>query len=66
VHTWDLARALGLDETFDAGLAAVALEAWPALGLPREARGLSFFDEPTGGVASSDLETLLRLTGRTP
>lgn len=66
VHTWDLARALGLDESFDAGLSAVALEAWPALGLPREARGLSFFDAPTGGAGSSDLQTLLRLTGREP
>lgn len=66
VHTWDLARALGLDEGFDAELGVVALEAWPALGIPREARGLTFFDEPTSGAAPSDLERLLRLTGREP
>src|SRR5262249_12494950 len=66
VHTWDLARAVGLDETVDPGLAAFALSAWPGNALPAGGGGVPFFDEPTVGSASSDLDRLLRLTGREP
>jgi hypothetical protein len=66
VHTWDLARALGLDESMDPELAAFALAAWPENALPLSAGGVPFFEVPTDGAASSDLETLLQLTGRTP
>lgn len=64
VHTWDLARALGLDEAVDPGLAAFALRVWPENALPLGAGGVPFFETPTDGSAASDLETLLRLTGR--
>jgi uncharacterized protein (TIGR03086 family) len=66
VHTWDLARALGLDESADPELAAFALAVWPENALPLGAGGVPFFEEPTDGAAPSDLERLLRLTGRTP
>lgn len=66
VHTWDLARALELDESVDPELAAFALRAWAENGLPSGAGGVPFFDSPTQGSTASDLETLLRLTGRLP
>ncbi len=66
VHTWDLARALGLDESVDADLAAFALRVWPENGLALGAGGVPFFETPTDGSAASDLEALLRLTGRLP
>jgi uncharacterized protein (TIGR03086 family) len=66
VHTWDLARALGLDESMDPRLAAFALAAFADNDLPRGAGGVPFFDEPTSGDAAGDLDRLLRLTGREP
>lgn len=70
VHTWDLARGLGLDESVDPELAAFALRVWPENALPLGIGGVPFFDNPTDtpteGAADSDLEKLLRLTGRTP
>jgi uncharacterized protein (TIGR03086 family) len=66
VHTWDLARALGLDESMDPALAAFALTAFVENGLPRGAGGVPFFEEPTTGSAASDLDRLLRLAGREP
>lgn len=66
VHTWDLARALGLDESVDPELAAFALGVWPENALPLGMGGVPFFETPTDGAGGSDLETLLRLTGRRP
>jgi uncharacterized protein (TIGR03086 family) len=66
VHTWDLARALGLDESADPALAAFALQVWPENALPLGAGGVPFFETPTDGGPASDLEALLRLTGRVP
>ncbi|WP_019876537.1 TIGR03086 family metal-binding protein [Sporichthya polymorpha] len=67
VHTWDLARALGLDESCEPDLAAFALRVWPENALPLGFGGVPFFDPPAPGDApGSDLETLLRLAGRTP
>jgi uncharacterized protein (TIGR03086 family) len=66
VHTWDLARALGLDETMNPALASFCLAAFQENGLPRGAGGVPFFEEPTPGDAASDLEALLRLAGREP
>ena len=66
VHTWDLARALGLDESVDPELAAFALRVWPENALPLGVGGVPFFEIPTDGSGGSDLETLLRLTGRRP
>lgn len=66
VHTWDLARALGLDESMDPDLAAFSLAAFAENGLPRGAGGVPFFEAPTSGAAASDLDRLLRLAGREP
>ncbi len=66
VHTWDLARALGLDESVDAALASFALRVWPENALPLGVGGVPFFDPAADGSASSDLDALLLLTGRTP
>ena len=66
VHTWDLARAVGSDETMDPALASFCLAAFQENGLPRGAGGVPFFGEPTSGDAASDLEALLRLAGREP
>ncbi len=66
VHTWDLARALALEESMDPDLAAFSLAAFGANALPRGAGGVPFFEEPTTGAASSDLDRLLRLAGREP
>lgn len=66
IHTWDLARALRLDESMDARLLAFALTAFPENNLPRGAGGVPFFDEPTRGHVSGDLDRLLRLAGREP
>jgi uncharacterized protein (TIGR03086 family) len=66
VHTWDLTRALRLDESMDPHLAAFALAAFAENALPRGAGGVPFFDEATHGEAADDLERLLRLTGRQP
>lgn len=65
VHTWDLARALGLDESVERSLAKFALRVWPENALPLGAGGVPFFSPPSDGAAASDLETLLLLTGRT-
>jgi uncharacterized protein (TIGR03086 family) len=66
VHTWDLARALGLDESMNPELAAYTLAAFTANDLPRGAGGVPFFDEPTVGATAGDLDRLLRLAGREP
>jgi uncharacterized protein (TIGR03086 family) len=66
VHTWDLARALRLEESIPPELAAFSLAAFPENALPQGAGGVPFFAEPTVGDASSDLDRLLRLTGREP
>ena len=66
VHTWDLARGLGLDESVDPDLAAFALGVWPENALPLAAGGVPFFETPTDGAGGSEFETLLRLTGRRP
>jgi uncharacterized protein (TIGR03086 family) len=66
VHTWDLARALGLDESMDPRLAGFALAAFAENNLPLGAGGVPFFDEPTQGAFTDDLDRLLRLAGREP
>jgi uncharacterized protein (TIGR03086 family) len=66
VHTWDLARALGLDESMNPLLAAFTPAAFRDNDLPRGAGGVPFFDEPTNGEVAGDLDRLLRLTGREP
>lgn len=66
VHTWDLARALGLDEGMDPELAAFSRVAFVENGLPRGAGGVPFFEEAVVGDPGSDLEELLRLAGRNP
>jgi uncharacterized protein (TIGR03086 family) len=66
VHTWDLARALGLDESLDPALVAFALSAFAENDLPRGAGGVPFFDEPTRGHVAGDLDRLLRMSGREP
>lgn len=66
IHTWDLARALGVDETMNPQLAAFTLTAFTENGLPRGAGGVPFFEEPTQGEVQSDLERVLRLAGREP
>jgi uncharacterized protein (TIGR03086 family) len=66
VHTWDLARALSLDESMDPRLALFALAAFTENDLPRGAGGVPFFDEPTPGQGIDDLGELLRLSGRAP
>jgi hypothetical protein len=66
VHTWDLARALRLDESMNPLLAAFALAAFADNDLPRGAGGVPFFDEPTDGEVTGDLDRLLRLAGREP
>ncbi|WP_326565809.1 TIGR03086 family metal-binding protein [Amycolatopsis rhabdoformis] len=70
VHTWDLARALGTDETLDAGLVS-----WTLSNLDTIYAGLAetpvsaetthrFFAEPLGEVGSSSQELLLYRMGR--
>ncbi|HYZ53746.1 MAG TPA: TIGR03086 family metal-binding protein [Streptosporangiaceae bacterium] len=71
IHTWDLARSIGADETLDPGLVGEALgryrtnrlyhgsapgESWPAL-----------FDPPVAGPSDADPQSqLIRLVGRDP
>jgi uncharacterized protein (TIGR03086 family) len=66
VHTWDLARALGSDESMNPQLVGFTLAAFIENDLPRGAGGVPFFDEPTHGETSGDLDRLLRLAGREP
>jgi uncharacterized protein (TIGR03086 family) len=66
IHSWDLARALGLDESMNPQLAAFTLAAFSDNALPLGAGGVPFFDEPTHGEVTGDLDRLLRLAGREP
>ncbi|MGQ0464137.1 MAG: TIGR03086 family metal-binding protein [Sporichthyaceae bacterium] len=66
VHTWDLSRALGFDETTDPDLAAFALRAWSENALPLQSGGVPFFAPPTDAAGGADLLALLRLAGRRP
>jgi len=64
IHTWDLARAVGADETLDPGLVA-----WASASLERTYAGLSgleAFFTPEQPPAGDDQERLLRRLGRTP
>jgi uncharacterized protein (TIGR03086 family) len=77
VHTWDLARALGADETLDAALVewteAHLADIYAGLALApadrERASARRFFAAPRGGprsVAASRQERLLHWTGRKP
>lgn len=72
VHTWDLARAIGADDTLDPGLLG-----WLDDGLDRIYAGLAetpvavdtthrFFAPPTGSPGSSRQDRLLHRMGREP
>ncbi|GAA1938388.1 TIGR03086 family metal-binding protein [Amycolatopsis minnesotensis] len=72
VHTWDLARAIGVDDTLDAGLLG-----WLDDGFDRIYAGLAetpaaadtthrFFAPPTGSPGFTRQDRLLRRMGREP
>jgi uncharacterized protein (TIGR03086 family) len=72
VHTWDLATAVGTDDTLDAGHVAW-LETYlhdVYAGLPETPVSATtthrFFGPPTAPTAASRQDRLLRLFGRTP
>jgi uncharacterized protein (TIGR03086 family) len=65
VHTWDLARATGQDESLDADQAQLTLEALQAMG--DAIRGSGAFGPEVAAPADADLTTrLIAYTGRTP
>lgn len=65
VHTWDLARATGQDETIDADIAADALAGMTPIVDVLVASG--HYGEPTPVPDGADVQTrLIALTGRTP
>ncbi|RZQ59650.1 TIGR03086 family metal-binding protein [Amycolatopsis suaedae] len=70
VHTWDLARALGVDDRLDPGLVAWIGEHLDEIyaGLPETPVSPDtthrFFAAPSGGSAGTPQDELLRLMGR--
>jgi uncharacterized protein (TIGR03086 family) len=65
VHTWDLARATGQDETMPAGLAAAAYELVHGKFTDEQRKGV-FKPEVPIGDDSSPQDRLLAYTGRDP
>ena len=65
VHTWDLARATGLDENIDEREAEAALETYKSLGAAVRSKGVfgPELDAPPGADAQ---ERLLTFAGRQP
>lgn len=66
VHTWDLARAIGADETLPAG--PVQASFMGLQQMPEEARvGSGMFSAPIEIAADADMQTqLIAFTGRQP
>jgi uncharacterized protein (TIGR03086 family) len=64
VHTWDLARGAGLDETLDAGEVARLLAGMSQL--PDEMRGDFFGPKVELGDGASDQDRMLGFSGRRP
>ena len=73
IHTWDLARALRIDETLDAGLVewidgnmAAIYAGLPETPVAEKTRHRFFGPPPDGPAAESAQDRLLRRTGRDP
>jgi uncharacterized protein (TIGR03086 family) len=64
IHTWDLARGAGLDETLDPGEVARLLDGMS--NLPDEARGDFFAPKVELGEGASDQDRMLAYSGRRP
>jgi uncharacterized protein (TIGR03086 family) len=66
VHTWDLAHAVGADETLDDNLVAESLETWAALSATGVVANVTLFAPPrtAGHEGASPQERLLRACGR--
>lgn len=63
VHAWDLAAAIGVDDTIDPALADTLYETWGER--IREFAGLGIFGTPLGTAAGTDPQTaLLAVAGR--
>lgn len=66
VHTWDLARALGADETLDPGLVAWIDESYDDIFAGLALNSRVFADPPAGAPAASRQDRLLTRFGRDP
>jgi uncharacterized protein (TIGR03086 family) len=65
IHTWDLARALGVSDTLDAGLVAWILADRPAIYAGLDVAAF-FGAPPPVRESESDQDRLVRAFGRTP
>lgn len=66
VHTWDLARALGADDTLDPGLVAWIDESHDEIFAGLELNSRVFADPPPGAPGASRQDRMLRRFGRDP
>ncbi|MEV6873266.1 TIGR03086 family metal-binding protein [Amycolatopsis sp. NPDC051128] len=66
VHTWDLARALGADDTLDAGLVAWIDESYDEIFAGLALNSRFFADPPPGAPRTTRQDRLLTRFGRDP